>query len=277
MHEDLNIHWRSPPAHVLTEQEESTREKLHKSFASQVEWGRYRKRDKSIVSDLFAGQHCSQLRCLKCGHTSTTYETFYSISVEIPRSGSADIYQCLRSYCHEEKLSGDEKWVCPNCKKERDATKRITITRAPRYLVVHFKRFSASRSQSARKISTPISFPLTHLDLSEFVLPPPTPAERAKSASVMQDPTMTDKAMDECMTPPHLYNAYAVMRHIGTTVSSGHYVALVRDAGRGKWRMFNDERVTDFRPEELGDRQGLGNEQAYIVFFERQGSGLPYQ
>ncbi|KAF2434124.1 cysteine proteinase [Tothia fuscella] len=285
LHEDLNIKWRSPPAHVLTDHEESTREKLHKAFASQVEWGRYNKRDKSIVSDLFAGQHCSQLRCLSCGHTSTTFETFWSISVEIPRSGGYggsgsgggvgakgwDIYDCLRSYCHEEKLSGDEKWVCPSCKKERDATKRITITRAPRYLVIHFKRFSASRSQSARKITTPISFPLTNLDISEFVLPPPTPIQRAESAKVMQDPNMlSNTEMEECTLPPHRYDAYAVMRHLGSTVTSGHYIALVRDKGRGRWRCFNDDRVSDFVPEELSPKQSLQNEQAYIVFFERQ-------
>jgi ubiquitin carboxyl-terminal hydrolase 8 len=254
----------------LSREEEETREKLSKPFASQIEWGRYVKRDKSIVSDLFAGQHCSQLRCLKCGQTSTTYEAFFSISVEIPREGRGDIYQCLRSYCHEERLSGDEKWVCPNCKKEREATKRITITRAPRYLVVHFKRFSASRSQSARKIQTPIEFPLNNLDITEFVLPPPTDMDRAKSAEAIQNLQLLNKPLEECMQPPHLYNAYAVMRHLGNSVTSGHYIALCRDSGRGRWRQFNDDKVNDFDPEMLPSSSRLQNEMAYIVFFERQ-------
>ena len=182
---------------------------------------------------------------------------------------------CLRSYCHEERLSGDEKWVCPNCKKERDATKRITITRAPRYLVVHFKRFSASRSQSARKIHTPIEFPLNGLNIGEFVLSPPTAKERADSAQTAAVPGLINKPLEDCMTPPHIYNAYAVMRHLGQSVSSGHYIALVKDAGRGRWRQFNDDRVNDFDPETLQGNQRLQNDQAYIVFFERQVHGYP--
>lgn len=250
--------------------EELLREKTAKPFASKVEWARFSKRDRSIISELFAGQHASRLKCTVCGTTSTTYEAFYSISVEIPRSGSATVQQCLKSFCAEELLSGDEVWKCPKCKKEREATKQITLTRAPRYLVVHFKRFSASHSEAARKVRTPIDFPLENLDLEPFMLQPLT-AEEINHAIQTRgvESVRADCALDESMTPPYRYNCYAVMRHIGQTLHSGHYVAMVRDPGRGCWRCFNDEKITDFDPRRLSTGDRLQNEQAYIVFFER--------
>ena len=71
------------------------------------------------------------------------------------------------------------------------------------------------------------------------------------------------------MQPPFRYDAYAVMRHLGGTMGSGHYIALVEDKSRGRWRQFNDDKIDDFMPEQLSPSQRLQNEQAYIVFYQR--------
>ncbi|KAL0261378.1 ubiquitin-specific protease doa4 [Diplodia seriata] len=273
LHEDMNVNWSHPPAQALTEKEEARRESLPKSYVAGIEWQRWSMRERSIISELFGGQHMSRLRCTTCGFTSTTYETFYSISVEIPRDRPADIRDCLRSYCSEERLAGDEVWRCPRCKKEREATKKITITRAPHYLVIHFKRFSASHTERARKVRTPIDFPLANLDLAPFMLQPMTAADEA--ALLQQRPADGADHLrairgDERMQPPYTYNAYAVMRHLGATLTSGHYVALLKDAARGCWWQFNDHRVTEFQPDALRGEERLQNEQAYIVFYERE-------
>ncbi|KIW04444.1 uncharacterized protein PV09_04710 [Verruconis gallopava] len=268
LHEDLNIHWKNNPPHVLSPAEEETRERLPKGYAAMIEWSRYSKRSKSLIQDLFAGQHFSKITCMKCRHTSTTYETFFSISVEIPKSGSSDIYSCLKSYCREELLSGAEMPKCEKCGKQREHTKQITITRAPRYLVVHFKRFTAKLA----KISTPITFPLRDFDLTPFVLPPLTSQERDIVASETNDPSFLSRAPEESMTPPFLYDAYGVVRHIGNSLSSGHYIAMARDPGRGCWRQFNDTQTSDFDPG--NDSIKVGGREAYVVFFERK---LPEQ
>lgn len=273
LHEDMNISWRNPPPHVLSPAEEGVRERMHPAYASMIEWTRWSKRDKSPVSDLFAGQHASRLRCLACGTTSTTYETFYSISIEIPRSGAGHIYSCLDSYCQEEKMT--KGWKCPNCKKERDATKRIFITRAPRNLVVHFKRFeSVGRGDSARKVRTPIEFPLSGLDISKHMQQPPSPSDTDATVRVCGDNNIRNMKIEESMTPPFVYDAYGVIRHIGASINRGHYIACVRDPGRGRWRTFNDDRVVDFDPEVLDPPQRLQGEEAYILFFERRMQGL---
>ncbi|KAJ5595184.1 uncharacterized protein N7459_001392 [Penicillium hispanicum] len=260
LHEDLNINWQRNPLRPLTFAEEMQRERMPVPKVSKIEWDRYCHREESFISSLFAGQHASRLRCTTCRQTSTTYEAFYSISVEIPPTGTGDIYQCLRSYCQEEMLSGDEVWKCPHCKCKRTATKQIIITRAPQILVVHFKRFSASKTQSARKIHTPIEFPLHGLRMDDFVISYPNPTAAPESGA---PPTAG------ATVPPFTYDSFAVLRHIGSSMGSGHYISLVRDAERQCWRKFDDERAIDFNPRDLRARDRLQNEQAYIVFYER--------
>lgn len=293
LHEDLNINWQRNPLKPLTFEQEIRREQMPINKVSGIEWDRYCHRELSFISSLFGGQHASRLRCTTCRRTSTTFEAFYSISVEVPSAGTGDIYRCLQSYCKEEMLSGDEVWKCPYCKREREATKQIILTRAPRFLVLHFKRFSASRRQEARKIHTPIHFPLTGLDMSPFMIQQPTTRSESplSNGSRSRDPSPAPKpqqqqpppppppppppqatlsANDLSTTPPYIYNAYAVVRHLGSTIHEGHYISLVKDKNRGRWRRFDDTRVTDFTPSTSRSSQDyLQNEQAYLVFYER--------
>ena len=257
LHEDLNQNWRRNPLHPLTTEQEMVRERTPIAQVSLTEWNRYTHREASFISEIFAGQHASRLRCTTCGNTSTTYEAFYSISVEIPRSGRGDIRECLRSYCQEEMLSGDEVWKCPYCKCEREATKRITITRVPQVLVIHFKRFSASKTESARKVHTSIDFPLHGLDMQPYTA----------NAMLPKDSGSSD--VDYSVTPPFLYDAYAVLRHLGNTGNGGHYISLVKDTVRGCWRKYDDEKIVDFDPNKLRSDQRLQNQEAYIVFYGR--------
>lgn len=259
LHEDLNSNWQRSQLQPLSKEQELRRETMPAQEVSFIEWERYEHRENSRISSMFAGQHASKLRCTTCKHTSTTHEAFYSVSVEIPQSGKGDIQECLRSYCKEEKLGRDELWKCPYCKCEREATKQITITRAPRILVVHFKRFSASKHETARKIHTPIHFPLHQLNIGPYMLQSASNKERVAIAEDGEPAT----------TPPFIYDCYAVMRHLGTSLSGGHYIALVRDEARGCWRKFDDEYSSDFDPVKLRPEQRLQNEQAYLVFYNR--------
>lgn len=264
LHEDLNVNWARTPLKPLTFAEEMQRERTPITQASTYEWSRFQHRDFSYISSLFAGQHASRLRCTTCHNTSTTYEAFYSISVEIPKTGQGNLTDCLRSYCQEERLSGDEVWKCPHCKCEREATKQIILTRLPQFLVLHFKRFAASKTESARKIHTPIDFPLYGLSMDHHVIPRPLPATNGHP-----HPPCPSEDSDPATTPPFTYDAYAVLRHIGASSNGGHYIALVRDPGSGCWRKYDDERTVDFDPARLKERDRLTNGEAYIVFYQR--------
>ena len=271
LHEDLNLNWRKPPLKDLTTSEEAHRERMPKHLVAKLEWGRYTHREHSFITNLFGGQHYSQLRFPACGHTSTKYEAFYSISVEIPRPRDPrsrafpTLDDCLRSYCQEELLSGEDQVKCEVCGEFRDAVKQITITRAPQFLVLHFKRFGYSRS--AQKIHTPVNFPLSNLDLTPYMLPPPSSQDQGYIDSNFP----TYASPETAMSPPYSYDAYAVVRHHGRTLESGHYTSYVKDRARGVWRSFNDERSGDFMPGQgrFGGDGDLRNGEAYVVFYER--------
>ncbi|KAI9887730.1 MAG: ubiquitin-specific protease doa4 [Watsoniomyces obsoletus] len=259
LHEDLNLNWSRNRLNDLTPAEERKRESMPPQVASRVEWGRWAHRNNSWVSSLFAGQHMSRLQCPVCGCTSTSYETFYTLPLEIPRKGKAHITDCLKNYTKEEKLGSEDTWTCPNCKVPREATKRITITRAPQVLVIQLKRFRTLRRGFSEKNNSFIDFPLTGLDLTPYSVPP-LPASEARQVAAQYGPGLV--APDNRTTPPFEYDAYGVVEHYGT-LSGGHYTALVRGAGVGEWFDFNDRNVRG-----LASR-GVQTEAAYLLFYVR--------
>ena len=52
--------------------------------ASQRFWNLFRKKNNSIIIDLFYGQLRNVTRCLSCGHNETTFEIFNILPIEIP-------------------------------------------------------------------------------------------------------------------------------------------------------------------------------------------------
>lgn len=265
LHQDLNVNWQGSILHELTAEQEAARERMPKVLASKREWARYAHREFSSVSELFGGQTMSHLKCLTCGFMSTTWEFFTSISVEIPPSGSATLAQCLSAFCREEKISGAEAWRCPRCKEFRDATKRITITRAPTYLVIHFKRFRSTSFNKTEKVHTVIDFPLRDFSLDPWMLPRPGAEEQAQIQQLARPEELRPELG---MMAPYTYDAYAVLRHIGRDIGSGHYTTAAKDRakGRERWWLYNDTRITGLEPE---GRDRLQDREAYIVFYER--------
>lgn len=73
----------------------------------------------------------------------------------------------------EETLSGNDKWYCGKCKDHVVATKKMEIYKIPECLIVHFKRFSHTRSSfsgSSKKLNDKIDFPVDGLNMSNYVL-----------------------------------------------------------------------------------------------------------
>lgn len=266
LHEDLNGMWSKPPLREMTVQEEAKREKMPKSYVAKIEWGKFTHRDQSFITSLFGGQYSSRLYFDTCGHTSTKHDAFFALSVEVPNISGRPITldDCLRSYCTQERLTGEDRAKCDQCGTRRESTKQIILTRAPQFLVVHFKRFStSSQGRNTRKITAPVNFPLEDFDLEPYMLRQPTPEDVAATPEALRQ--------DPCMSPPYKYDAYAIVRHIGSSIQSGHYTTLVKDRARGLWREFNDRNSKDFVPGQgrFGGSGDPRNGEAYIVFYQR--------
>ncbi|KAI9769122.1 MAG: ubiquitin-specific protease doa4 [Geoglossum simile] len=254
LHEDLNINSNRSPLKALNEAEERRREALPIQIASRVEWDRRTHNNHSQISSRFSVQYASRLKCLTCNTTSTSYGTEYCIPLEIPARGRIDIYECLKNYTKEERFEKENNWRCPSCKKIRESTRKITITRAPEILVINLKRFH-NRGAQTTKIKTWVDFPLNDLDMTPFVAPP-LPSHGAR-----QWPALLSEPLIET-TPPFKYGLYGVVNHYGSGVKSGHYIAL-RRVTPSTWTEFNDRYVTDIDP------RTVVSDAAYLLFFYR--------
>jgi ubiquitin carboxyl-terminal hydrolase 8 len=272
LHEDFNASWAKPPLRALTTEEEATREATPRLLVAKMEWNRYTHRENSFITSLFYGLQSSRVRCTHCNTTSTQYDPWALLQIEIPETREAHLQDCLRNHFQDELLDADNLWTCTTCQQPRRATKQLTITRAPPILVVGLKRFKTHpRTGDQRKIHTAVRFPLEGLDMQEFILPQPDAKESELIVAKYGGPQALKT--DAALTPPYIYDAYAVVRHQGDTTRSGHYTAAVRDKARGCWRFFNDTASNDFRPEGLPSAKALDNDQAYLVFYQRRGLG----
>lgn len=107
-----------------------------------------------------------------------------------------------------------------------DAVGTSKMVNAPSALIISFDRATAS-GKSDRLVDYPERLPLaSHMD-SEAV--------------------------------PSEYQLQAVISHIGTSTSSGHYTAKARGTD-GKWRLFNDADVKEIEGP-------LEDNEAYILFY----------
>ncbi|KAH9820454.1 ubiquitin carboxyl-terminal hydrolase 4-like [Teratosphaeria destructans] len=274
LHEDFNQAWDRHRLRELTSVEEAKRESMPRLIVARTEWKRAIHTRDSPIIDIFAGQTSSRLMCKVCGSTSTTHDLFTSIQIEIPMEQEKwrtngrlpTIEDCLTSYCTEERLGSDEAWNCTQCKRRTESTKTITFTRAPRVLVVQLKRFHTM----SKKNRMPVDFPLNDFDLGPYMLPPPTHTE---AEAIARDYGAEQLKTELAMTPPYRYDAFAVVRHHGNALHSGHYTTVAKDPARKCWRVFDDTRVYDVQPEMLQGTQRLQNEEAYIVFYQRNFGG----
>ena len=234
LHEDLNPYASRGKLRPLSEEEERRREKMPAQQASNIEWQRYTHQNYSVVVNWFQGQLSSRLKCLTCGITSTTYSPFMYLSLPIPSSkrGNFTLRDCLEEFVKEETLEKDDAWHCPNCKKPRKATKKLTVTRLPHILIIHLKRFT-NRGPWRDKLNTFIDIPLKALDLTKYVPPLLVKEDMPKG---MAPPTAE-------VTPPFFYDLYAVCNHYGT-LNGGHYTAFVRNSYKGGWNSFDDSKAT---------------------------------
>ncbi|XP_038701633.1 ubiquitin carboxyl-terminal hydrolase 5 isoform X1 [Tripterygium wilfordii] len=152
------------------------------------------------------------------------------------RNEPLSLYTCLESFLREEPLVPDDMWNCPQCKEQRQASKKLDLWRLPNVLVIHLKRFSYSRSMK-HKIETFVNFPVHDFDLTNYVA--------SKNNSQRQ-----------------LYELYALTNHYGS-MGSGHYTAHIKLLDENRWYNFDDSHISPINEEEVKSAA------AYVLFYRR--------
>jgi ubiquitin carboxyl-terminal hydrolase 4/11/15 len=157
-----------------------------------------------------------------------------------------NIYDCLKQFSRTETLEKENAWYCSKCKNHKQATKTLSIFKAPEVLIVHLKRFKTSKVSSfgsfyyasgSQKISAVVDFPVNGLDLTNSVL--------------SKDSTSK------------VYDLYAVSNHYGG-LGGGHYTAFCKNFFENRWYEFNDSRVSPTNEREVISAA------AYVLFYKRR-------
>jgi ubiquitin carboxyl-terminal hydrolase 4/11/15 len=145
--------------------------------------------------------------------------------------------RCLETFAEEEQLSTQDTWYCPECKEHVQAYKKFSISKVPKLLLIHLKRFSY-RGQHRERIDDVVKFPITDFDISKFV--------------------------DEPHTSTMKYDLFAVSNHYGT-MGGGHYTAFVRKRNdTTSWIKCDDSHVSNV------SSQSIITEAAYVLFYVRK-------
>jgi ubiquitin carboxyl-terminal hydrolase 36/42 len=163
----------------------------------------------TVLHQLFGGLIQSQVQCLRCQKTSTRYEPFLDLSLEVASGNSVE--EALTAYTSVEKLEEEVGWRCERCAKASAARKQLTIRRPPNLLTIHLKRFDIMRD--GLKLNKPVVF-RERIDMRRFL----SRSQQNQEAN---------------------YELYGVVVHYGAHSRVGHYVSFVKVANA--WIAFDDK------------------------------------
>ncbi|TSK14638.1 Ubiquitin carboxyl-terminal hydrolase 42 [Bagarius yarrelli] len=187
----------------------------------------------TLIHQIFGGYLRSRVKCMNCKAVSDTFDPYLDIALDIKNVPT--ITKALELFVKPEQLDWENAYKCGSCKEMVQASKRLSIHRNSNVLTLSLKRFS---SFTGGKISKDVRY-------SEFLNLRPY--------------------MSQSHGEPQIYGLYAVLVHSGFSCYAGHYYCYVK-ASNGQWYQMNDSSVTPT------DIQSVLNQQAYLLFYIKQGS-----
>jgi ubiquitin C-terminal hydrolase len=162
----------------------------------------------------------SVLECSICHYKSESIVSRIGLELEILNGTNID--SLLRQYAKPDNLT----WKCDKCQQTSTCTKYVKMETLPKTLILVLKRFN----HFGRKFVKRIGY--------------------APNLSIPSNLCPTE----------NMYTLTSIVSHYGSSTSSGHYIAYVRD---GDWKKCNDELVSD------SDWRGVVAEgsNVYIMFW----------
>ncbi|XP_058724917.1 ubiquitin C-terminal hydrolase 22 [Vicia villosa] len=219
-----------------------------------------------IAHKVFYGLLRSDVTCMACGFTSTTYDPFLDISlnldihISLAEKGKkltkqneddnmSTLLGCLDLFTRPEKLGPDQKLYCQNCRERQNSLKQMSIRKLPLVITLHVKRFEHSFVKNlSKKIDRYLQFPFS-LDMTPYLS---STILRARYGN-----RIFNFGGDESESFSK-FEIFAVVTHSGT-LESGHYVSFVRL--RKQWYRCDDAWITEV------DEAVVRASQCYMIFY----------
>ncbi|XP_045534855.1 ubiquitin carboxyl-terminal hydrolase 1 [Papilio machaon] len=161
-----------------------------------------------FVADDFEGTMVTRTMCLECEAVTEKAQAVCELCVPVG-DDDAPSDEPFRAAClSSEYLRDQNKYWCERCLRYNEAWRSVSYSRLPRLLVLQLKRFSGGMEKITRHAPTPLLMPCFCEPCA--ARPPDRP-------------------------PHHRYILWAVIMHLGQTLTGGHYVAYARDSpGEGR-------------------------------------------
>jgi ubiquitin carboxyl-terminal hydrolase 12/46 len=190
------------------------------------------------VDRIFQGATTTEVRCTRCGTSTTRDEVFRDLSLDV--SDNTSVYHSLKRFTAPEVLS---EFQCPKCPARVKATRSVRFLALPRTLVLHLKRFRGKVGSEPVKLPHRVVFP------------------RELCLAVL--------SAESCMRRDRRYELFAVVAHVGRGLSSGHYVCLARHGPQ--WFLYDDDVVVAVTEDDLqscfGSPHRDFSNEAYLLFY----------
>ncbi|XP_025901473.1 inactive ubiquitin carboxyl-terminal hydrolase 50 [Nothoprocta perdicaria] len=195
----------------------------------------------SIITQLFEGQLSYDITCLECETTTDKPEIFTVLSLPIPSERACSLQDCLKCFFQQDTLTWNNQIHCSWCGTKQDAAVKANLTKAPKIIIFHLKRFDCQGTYK-KKLLTDICYPLSNLDLSPYSSP---------------------LFRRNCK-----YSLCAVVNHFGF-LDGGHYTAFCKHSVTKGWFSFDDSQITAI------PSSSVQTAAAYLLFYTCQAFSAP--
>ncbi len=130
---------------------------------------------------------------------------------------------CFELFTQTEELSDENSWKCSKCKQQTNAYKNLCISKAPPILIIHLKRFFYKSKTSNFKLTTPVWFPVTSLDIEKYVAGSSKGDFDCVDNNYESNAARKTAGSSDYDSKAYIYDLFAVCNHKGQNMASGHY------------------------------------------------------
>lgn len=186
-----------------------------------------------LWKSVFAGLIVRRIKCLRCSSVSDNEETLYDFNFSLSKTTS--IQELFEDFCGVEVLSGENKYFCLNCNKDRRAHMWNIIASPPSHLIIILNRNSwHTRNHDTQKVFK----------------------------RVKVDNTLHITGFD--------YKLYGSIIHSGDSTHSGHYYFIGCDSETFEgWHKFDDSTIkrADEDSVDVLSRDHTNTHVPYVLFY----------
>ncbi len=154
----------------------------------------------------YHGETKTTICCLNCNQSKMVFEDFNSINLNVPLEKS-DVTSLFVNYLKKETHDcPDNLYFCEHCKSKQKYTKKISLNRLPKTLIIVLKRYTFT----GEKIISEVEFPETML------------VKESLTKNIVR------------------YHLKSIINHFGN-LYSGHYTNYIKL--NNMWLFIDDEKV----------------------------------